>query len=192
MKLIDISQEILSCRVYPGDPMPQVQRLCDMAQGEVYNLSAFSMCAHNGTHIDAPSHFLPEGKTVEQLPLDAFVGECYLARHDGAVTADTAAEILRKAAGIPRILIAGEAVVSAEAARIFAEGQILLIGNESQSVGPVDAPMEVHKILLERGIVLLEGIVLRDLPEGRYFLSAAPLNIAGCEGSPCRAYLIEY
>ena len=192
MKLIDISQKILSCRVYPGDPVPQVQRLSDMAQGEVYNLSAFSMCAHNGTHIDAPRHFLPEGKTVEQLPLDAFVGECYLARHDGAVTADTAAEILRKAAGIPRILIAGEAVVSAEAARIFAEGQILLIGNESQSVGPVDAPMEVHKILLERGIVLLEGIVLRDLPEGRYFLSAAPLNIAGCEGSPCRAYLIEY
>ena len=192
MKLIDISQEILSCRVYPGDPVPQVQRLSDMAQGEVYNLSAFSMCAHNGTHIDAPRHFLPEGKTVEQLPLDAFVGECYLARHDGAVTADTAAEILRKSAGIPRILIAGEAVVSAEAARIFAEGQILLIGNESQSVGPVDAPMEVHKILLERGIVLLEGIVLRDLPEGRYFLSAAPLNIAGCEGSPCRAYLIEY
>ena len=192
MKLIDISQEILSCRVYPGDPVPQVQRLSDMAQGEVYNLSTFSMCAHNGTHIDAPRHFLPEGKTVEQLPLDAFVGECYLARHDGAVTADTAAEILRKAAGIPRILIAGEAVVSAEAARIFAEGQILLIGNESQSVGPVDAPMEVHKILLERGIVLLEGIVLRDLPEGRYFLSAAPLNIAGCEGSPCRAYLIEY
>ena len=192
MKLIDISQEILSCRVYPGDPVPQVQRLSDMAQGEVYNLSAFSMCAHNGTHIDAPRHFLPEGKTVEQLPLDAFVGECFLARHDGAVTADTAAEILRKSAGIPRILIAGEAVVSAEAARIFAEGQILLIGNESQSVGPVDAPMEVHKILLERGIVLLEGIVLRDLPEGRYFLSAAPLNIAGCEGSPCRAYLIEY
>ena len=192
MHLIDISQEILSCRVYPGDPVPQVQRLSDMAQGEVYNLSAFSMCAHNGTHIDAPRHFLPEGKTVEQLPLDAFVGECYLARHDGAVTADTAAEILRKAAGIPRILIAGEAVVSAEAARIFAEGQILLIGNESQSVGPVDAPMEVHKILLERGIVLLEGIVLRDLPEGRYFLSTAPLNIAGCEGSPCRAYLIEY
>ena len=192
MKLIDISQEILSCRVYPGDPVPQVQRLSDMAQGEVYNLSAFSMCAHNGTHIDAPRHFLPEGKTVEQLPLDAFVGECFLARHDGVVTADTAAEILLKAAGIPRILIAGEAVVSAEAARIFAEGQILLIGNESQSVGPVDAPMEVHKILLERGIVLLEGIVLRDLPEGRYFLSAAPLNIAGCEGSPCRAYLIEY
>ena len=192
MKIYDISQEVFSCSVYPGDPAPKRERLCSMEQGALYNLTAFSMCAHNGTHIDAPRHFLPEGKTVEQLPLEAFVGECFLARHDGAVTADTAAEILRKAAGIPRILIAGEAVVSAEAARIFAEGQILLIGNESQSVGPVDAPMEVHKILLERGIVLLEGIVLRDLPEGRYFLSAAPLNIAGCEGSPCRAYLIEY
>ena len=77
-----------------------------------------------------------------------------------------------------------------EAAEIFAAGGIRLLGNESQSVGPEDAPMAVHLTLLRRGIALLEGVVLTDIPEGRYFLSAAPLKLAGSDGAPCRAYLI--
>ena len=62
MKIYDISQEIFSCKVYPGDPKPEKQTLCAMENGDLYNLTAFSMCAHTGTHIDAPFHFLPEGK----------------------------------------------------------------------------------------------------------------------------------
>lgn len=195
MKIIDISQEILSCDVYPGDPLPRVKRIMNIENGAEYNLSAFSMCAHNGTHVDAPAHFLKEGKTIEQMPLDAFVGMCYVAHHDGEVDAADAAYILKKAeqAGIKdKILIAGDAVILASAARIFAEAGIQLIGNESKSVGPEDAPMEVHKILLRKEIVLLEGIRLTDVSEGVYFLSALPLNIAGLEGAPCRAYLIKY
>ena len=65
-----------------------------------------------------------------------------------------------------------------------------LIGNESQTVGPEDAPMEVHKILLGADVVLLEGIVLKDVDEVKYFLSAAPLNLVGCDGAPCRAILV--
>ena len=80
---------------------------------------------------------------------------------------------------------------SVNAARAFAQSGICLIGNESQTVGPEDAPKEVHLILLGAGIVLLEGIVLTDVPEGKYFLSAAPLNLGGCDGAPCRAYLIR-
>ena len=190
MKIYDISQEVFSCSVYPGDPKPEKQMLCSTAAGDVYNLTAFSMCAHNGTHIDAPFHFLPEGKTVERLPLDAFVGDCFVARHQGDVTAEDARTILVKAAGAERILIAGDVTVTEEAAQVFARSGIKLLGNEGQSVGPADAPMAVHKILLSREIVLLEGILLSDVPEGRYFLSAAPLNLAGADGAPCRAYLI--
>ena len=190
MKIYDISQEVLSCAVYPGDPKPQAQVLCSYAAGDVYHLTAFSMCAHNGTHIDAPFHFLPDGKTVEQLDLSIFVGQCYLARHSGDVTAADAAAVLKKAAGIPRILLGGPLTVTEEAAEVFADGGICLLGNEGQSVGPENAPMAVHKILLGKNIALLEGIVLRDIPEGRYFLSAAPLNLSGSDGSPCRAYLI--
>ena len=189
--IIDISQEVLSCKVYPGDPSPEVSKLCDMNQGEVYNLTSISMCNHNGTHVDAPAHFLKDGKTIDQISLDSFVGECYVACIQGDISKEMASEILEKAQGIDKILLAGELTVTAEAAAVFAKAGIKLLGNESQSVGPEDAPMEVHKILLEAGVVLLEGIVLTDVEEGKYFLSAAPLNIAGCEGAPCRAYLIK-
>ena len=193
-EIIDISQEVFSCGVYPGDPSPERRQLMSTDSGDVCNLTAFSMCAHNGTHIDAPFHFLSGGKTVDELGLEPFVGECFAARHEGEVSADDAADIMKKAraAGASgRILIAGRAVVTAEAARVFAEAGVLLLGNESQTVGPEDAPMEVHLILLGAGTVLLEGIVLTDVTEGRYFLSAAPLTLGGCDGAPCRAYLIK-
>ena len=159
--------------------------------GDLYNLTSFAMCAHNGTHIDAPFHFLHNGKTVDRMDLAYFVGDCYVARHEGDVTATDAEEILKKANGAERILIASKATVTAEAAEVFAAGEIKLLGNEGQTVGPADAPMQVHLILLRRGIALLEGIVLDEVAEGRYFLSAAPLNLGGADGAPCRAYLIQ-
>ena len=192
MKIYDISQEVFSCAVYPGDPSPRKQALASTGTGDLYNLTVFSMCAHNGTHIDAPFHFLEDGKTVDRLELSRFVGDCFVARQEGSVTAADAAEILRKAGGAERILIAGAATVTAEAAEVFASSGIFLLGNESQSVGPENAPMQVHKILLSRNIALLEGVVLQDVPEGRYFLSAAPLNLAGADGAPCRAFLINW
>lgn len=191
MKIYDISQEVFSCTVYPGDPKPEKQTLCATGAGDLYNLTAFSMCAHNGTHIDAPFHFLGDGKTVDQLSLEVFVGECYVARRKGELSAPEAESILREADGVERILIAGDVTVTEPAAEVFATSNIRLLGNESQTVGPKDAPMQVHMTLLGRGIALLEGIVLTDIPQGRYFLSAAPLNLAGADGAPCRAYLIE-
>lgn len=192
--IIDISQEVFSCNVFPGDPEPTLHELQNIEDGELYKLSAFTMCAHNGTHVDAPAHFLKDGKQIQQIGLDSFVGECYVARHQGEVTKDDAEKILLKAERVgakERILLAGNLVVTAEAAEIFAKANIKLLGNESQSVGPVEAPMAVHLILLKAEIVLLEGIVLTDVEEGRYFLSAAPLNLSACEGAPCRAYLIK-
>ena len=191
MKIYDISQEVFSCKVYPGDPEPRKQTLCATEKGDLYNLTAFSMCAHNGTHIDAPFHFLDEGKTVDQMDIATFVGDCYVARHNGDITGVDAAAILQKADGAQRILIAGRATVTEEAARVFADSGICLLGNESQTVGPEDAPMQVHKILLAKEVALLEGVVLTGVTEGHYFLSAAPLNLAGADGAPCRAYLIE-
>lgn len=190
MRIFDISQEVFSCAVYPGDPKPEKQIVCSTATGDLYNLTAFAMCAHNGTHVDAPFHFLHEGKTVDQMDISSFVGDCYVARHEGDVTATDAQIILRKASSAERILIAGKATVTAEAAEVFAAGKIKLLGNEGQTVGPPNAPMQVHKILLDKGIALLEGIVLQEIPEGAYFLSAAPLNLGGADGAPCRAYLI--
>ena len=195
MTIYDISQEVFSCQVYTGDPAPEKQLLSSTEKGDLYNLTAFSMCAHNGTHIDAPFHFLNNGKTVDAINLDAFVGMAYVAEHHGIVSRDDAIGILDRAEeqnpkAAKRILIKGDAEVSAEAANVFASSKLLLLGNESQTVGPEDAPMEVHLILLEADVVLLEGVRLAEVPEGVYFLSAAPLNLAGADGAPCRAILI--
>ncbi|MBR3849945.1 MAG: cyclase family protein, partial [Oscillospiraceae bacterium] len=97
MKIYDISQEIFTCRVYPGDLVPEKELLCSMENGDAYNLTAFRMCAHNGTHIDAPSHFILDGKTVDQIPPEVFVGTAYVAEHRGIVTAADAAVIAQTA-----------------------------------------------------------------------------------------------
>ena len=196
MIIYDISQEVFSCQVYPGDPAPEKTVISSMENGDSYNLSAFSMCAHNGTHIDAPFHFIKDGKTVDEISLDAFVGMAYVAEHQGIVSGEDAVEILKKAKAqnpeaAKRILIKGAAEVSSEAAKVFASSGILLLGNESQTVGPEDEPMEVHVILLGAGVILLEGIRLEDVSEGVYLLNAVPLNMSGADGSPCRAVLIN-
>ena len=195
MKIYDISQEVFGCQVYAGDPAPEKELLSSMEEGGLYNLTAFRMCAHNGTHIDAPFHFIKGGKAVDSIGLDTFVGMAYVAEYHGIVSGTAAAEILEKAKkqnleAAKRILIKGDAEVSSEAARVFADAGILLLGNESQTVGPEAAPMEVHLILLGARIVLLEGIRLAEVSEGAYFLNAAPLNLSGADGSPCRAILI--
>ena len=196
MKIYDISQEVFGCRVYPGDPTPTQNVLYSIKKGDLYNLTAFSMCAHNGTHIDAPSHFLKDGKTVDKICLTAVVGMAYVAEHQGIVRADDAAAIIKKAnarnaESAKRILIKGDAEISLEAAKVFASSHMLLLGNESQTVGPQNAPMAVHLELLGADIILLEGIRLSEVSEGVYFLNAAPINLSHADGAPCRAILID-
>lgn len=196
MKIYDISQEVFNCTVFPGDPQPKRELMMQMSEGSLYNLTVISMCAHNGTHVDAPFHFINDGKTIDQVDLRRFVGEAYVAEHEGEVTAEDAINILEKARELEpksakRILIKGKAVVTLEAAQVFAEAGILLLGNESQTVGPEDDPMQVHLKLLGAEVVLLEGIRLQEVPEGVYILNAAPLNLGGADGAPCRAILLE-
>ena len=192
--LIDITQELFSCTVYPGDPKPEKKRMMSIENGDVCNLTAFSMCAHNGTHADAPYHFIDDGRTIDELGLEPFVGDCFVVHHDGEVSAADASEILARASAngaAERILIGGRATVTAAAAQVFAEHGIRLLGNESQTVGPEDAPKEVHLILLGCGAVLLEGIRLAGVEDGKYLLNAAPLNLGGSDGAPCRAWLMR-
>ena len=203
MKIYDISQEVFGCAVYPGDPSPERKVMMSIKDGGVCNLTAFSMCAHNGTHVDAPYHFIDGGKTIDQVKLKKFIGYAYVASHEGNLVAAHVYDILHKAkeaaenSGIEdcdcynRILLKGDVTVTESAAEVFADNKILLYGNESQTVGPLESPMEVHKIMLGAKIVLLEGIRLSGVPEGIYLLNAAPINLGGADGAPCRAVLMS-
>lgn len=194
--IMDISQELFTCTVFPGDVPPERKILETIEGGSICNLTGFSMCAHNGTHVDAPYHFYKDGKTIDQMDLHSFVGKCFVTEADGDITAEKAEEIVKEAQkadkeSAKRILIGGEATVTLEAAKVFSKAGILLIGNESQTVGPIDGPAQVHYELLGAGIVLLEGIRLSGVKKGVYILNAAPLNLGGSDGSPCRAILME-
>lgn len=201
MKIYDITQELFGCEVYPGDPAPERLVQMKISDGEVCNLTAFKMCAHNGTHVDAPYHFIDDGKTIDQVDMKRFIGYAYVASHEGDITAKDAEDILKKANKAStdadcdcnlRILVKGSATMTEEASKVFAAHNILLFGNESQTVGPLDAPMAVHLVMLGAEIVLLEGIRLDGVEEGVYFLNAAPINLGGSDGAPCRAVLIRF
>ncbi|MDR0919682.1 MAG: cyclase family protein [Oscillospiraceae bacterium] len=179
MKIIDISQPLFEASIYPGDTPPKFTRVKTISK-DTYNLTDISMCVHNGTHIDAPFHFLKNGVGVDKLPLDVFYGECVVQKWSGNIPQNC-----------ERLLIKGEHIITAEDANLLVKSGVRLVGVESQSVGDPNSQAEVHRILLNCGIVLLEGLVLKDVEFGEYTLSAFPLNLGKCDGSPVRAVLIK-
>lgn len=194
--IYDITQPLYECVVFPGDPKPEKTTVMSIDKGDICNLTSISLCAHNGTHVDAPYHFINDGKGIDQVSLEKFIGPAYVCGHEGDVTAEDAQRMLKKAqesyAGSEKkILIKGKATVTLEAAKIFAQAGVDLVGNESQTVGPEDGPMEVHLVLLGSEVVLLEGIRLAHVPDGAYLLNCAPLNLTNTDGSPCRAILMD-
>jgi len=170
--------------------------LSSISFGDLYNLSSFSMCAHNGTHVDAPAHFLENGLTVDKISLSKTVGWAYVAECNGTLDSHDARDIIDRARTVnaeaaKRILIKGASVLD-EAAFIFADQDIELLGVECQTVGAENTPMAAHIALLQAGTVILEGLRIGDVREGVYFLCAQPLALADSDGAPCRAVLIDF
>ena len=186
MKIYDISQELFSSVVFQGDPAPKAEHPLKISEGAHCNLTLLSMCAHNGTHVDAPYHFVDGAKTVDQMDLEKMIGPAQVIEFDGSLSSADVERLV--VPDTKRVLFKGKTVVSLEAAKALNGMGIWLVGNESQTVGPEDAPAAVHRELLGKEVVLLEGIRLGQVPEGVYFLNAAPINLGGCDGAPCRAF----
>ncbi len=177
--IYDITQNIFSGRVYPGDSQPKHTFLRSYGAGDRSAVTEFTMNAHNATHIDAPFHRLPGGRTVDALPLDACVGEC-------EVISFWNRSRLRQT-DAKRVLLTDCETIDEETAALLVEKGVAFVGVWGQSIGS----REVHQILLEAEIVLLEGAALEGIEEGTYFLFAAPIKLEGCDGAPCRAILIR-
>ena len=190
MRLWDITKELTSAPVYPGDLAPQLTRVQQLDLGDHCNLTNLSLSAHNATHLDAPLHFIPDGDAIDDVPLDACCGVCRVVAFDGLLLGDEAERLLERHA-CERILFKGDMSIDTSAAYVLADAAPRLIGVEAQSVAAATCTAAVHRHLLGSGVVLLEGLDLSAVPEGEYFLFAAPLKIAGCEGAPVRAVLVE-
>lgn len=190
MKIYDISQELFSSRLFPGDKPASYERVSQIKNGDMVNLTTVNMSVHNGTHVDAPNHFIENGNSIDGMDLSKFVGRAKVVSGSGTLSAE---DIHRFMIDKPKkILLKGNLDLSVESARAFLEHGVELIGLESVSIGPVDDPKPVHLVLLGAEIIALEGLDLKGVPDGYYFLSALPLKLAGSDGSPCRAVLIDW
>jgi arylformamidase len=196
--IYDISTPLSeSTPVYPGDPTVRINRVSDLADGADCTLSEISMSLHAGTHIDAPSHFIPGAPSADTIPLDLLIGDAILADIEtpGAITA-AALEELAISPASTRLLLRTpdsrqETALDAGAAQWLVDAGVKLIGIDSLSIGFADESTAVHTTLLSASVVILESLSLLNIPSGKYKLICLPLKITGTEAAPARAILID-
>lgn len=192
MKLIDISRKFFSTDVYPGDPEPEYEQICEIGEESDCNLTVVHACSHTATHADAPLHFIPGGKTIDEMLLDAYVGPCTVLQVPaGVITGEYVDRYFPK--NCQRLLIkgGGKAFFMDSSAQELSERNLLLIGTDSLSVGCKGNQTGPHKAFLGGGVAVLEGLDLSKVESGNYFLFAPPVLYDGLEGAPVRAVLIE-
>lgn len=191
MRIIDISKEVLSCEVFPGDPKPSLDMVNTIENGSEYNLSKIQMCVHNGTHLDAPLHFLSGRENVCEISPEVFIGPCVVVEvPEGMITGAFVDEYFPRNA--KRILIKshGKSVLHESAASELAFMGYSLVGTDGMTVEPEGTGGRTHKMFFVNNVVLLENLDLEKVEPGEYFLMAAPIKIDGAEASPVRAMLV--
>ncbi|MBP3940471.1 MAG: cyclase family protein [Christensenellaceae bacterium] len=191
MTIYDATKELLSAEAYPDAKENTLTRLMDMKSGELYNYSELTINMHAGTHIDAPLHFINDGRNIAEMPLECFYGECLLISAPKCVTKEFLEENLPKDTKRLLLKTGGKGYLEKEAAEYLAQTELLTIGIDAISVGTLQTEMAVHVPLLKKGIAIIEAMKLDHIPDGKYILSAMPLKVDGAEASPVRAVLIE-
>jgi len=210
MKIFDISLTLSpDLPVWPGDAPFELEQVESIEDGADANVSRLSTSVHLGTHVDAPHHFLNDGRTIENLPLDVLTGPCYVTQlPDGieAITAEALDGMLLPSKSVrilfgtrnSRLWARGETqfqedfvAISEDGANWLVERGLQLVGVDYLSVAPYHDPTPTHKILLQAGVVAVEGLDLSAVPRGFYELYCLPLKLLGSDGAPARAILIQ-
>ncbi len=205
IRIIDISPYIEEGMiVYPGDAKFRTEPICTIERSGC-NMTKLFLGTHTGSHIDAPFHFLPDGASVDKIPLSTFIGPAQVIEvKEKEITRKVIEE--RIDPDTERVLFKTEnsyllekesfskdyTYLTEDGARLLAEKGIKLVGIDYISIERFGTPdFSVHKILFKAGICILEGINLKDVRPGHYILVALPLKLKGLDGSPVRAVLIE-
>lgn len=211
MEIFDISLTISpSLPVWPGDPRVTLERVSKIEEGNEANVSRMELGVHTGTHVDAPFHYLGNGSTtVEELQLDELIGKAFVLHVPDEVRLITA-QVLRQSnlpPGVNRLLIKTSnssawvreerdfrenfVAVSPDGADYLVECNVRVIGVDYLSVAPYIDTTPTHVILLEAGVIIIEGLNLSEVPQGEYDLYCLPLKIKGSDGAPARAILVS-
>jgi arylformamidase len=211
MTIIDISRPLFNeLAPWPGDTAFDFQLKWKMAEGATVNVGAIEMGVHNGTHADAPFHFQPDGTTIEQAPLDTYLGDAFVLDltekfRKGEREEITIADIARfedALAAAPRLLLKTNVwtdakifptwipVIAADVPQWLGARKVKLLGLDVPSVDPIEAKVLVnHHALAAAGIAIVESLDLREIKQGTYHFSALPLRINGGDAAPVRAIL---
>jgi arylformamidase len=209
MTIYDISLTVTpTLPVWAGDPPVRLTQPSHLERGDICTITRIDISAHTGTHLDAPAHFIRGGATVETLDLEALIGPARVvdARGRGHLTAE-ALEALAIPPGVERLLLRTEnsalwqrgetafaedfiAIAPGGAAWLVDHG-VKLVGIDYLSVGSFDNGIPTHEILLNAGVIAVEGLDLSAIEPGEYQLICLPIKIGGADGAPCRAVLIR-
>lgn len=210
MRIYDVTVPISDLTpVYEGDPAVEIELKLSMADGDFANVSQISMGVHTGTHVDAPNHFIQGTRKIKDLDLEVLIGECRVVEVGENVKV-IGPEHVAGLEGVERVLFKTRnssfwsdpgqgfrkdfTYIAPSAARVLAEGGARLVGIDYLSVEAFGAESpDTHVTLLEKEVIILEGLDLRDVKAGSYELICLPVKIAGGtgDGSPARTVLRE-
>jgi arylformamidase len=205
--IYDISVPVASGGVtYPGNPPIEIEPQQEIARGGSSNVSKISFGSHTGTHVDAPKHFFDDGVGVDAIPLEVLMGDAVLVDVGSEVMAVGEAELrLHELDGHTRVLIKTRnssfirerefvrdyTYLAPDGAAYLASLGVKLVGVDYLSIEQFHSGHhKTHRTLLERGIVIVEGLDLSEPPSGPYELRCLPLRLAGLDGAPARAVLV--
>jgi arylformamidase len=208
MRIYDVSVPLREgMATYAGtEPGPVLRYHSLMSAGQSANVSELSLGSHTGTHVDSPHHFLDNGIGVDQMPVEQMVGPCFVAEFTGEAHI-TVADLERAdiPAGTKRLLAKTtngrfcddaafhpEFIGFDDSAGDWLAERFVLVGIDYMSIERFHSPTHaVHHALLSKGAVILEGLDLRAVPPGEYFMVCAPVNVVGADGAPARVYLMD-
>ena len=204
MRIHDITMPLSAeLPVYPGDSPVVITPWLSIACGDPANVSRVTLCSHSGTHLDPPRHFSDSGMSVDEIPLERLIGKARVVEILG-VTMIGRDELRRlPIKGVERLLLKTDSsglwkqsefkqdfsALSVDGARYLLESGVKLVGIDYLSVEHVEGDGEVHRMLLDNDVLILEGINLADVAPGEYELICLPLKIKGGDGAPVRALL---
>jgi arylformamidase len=210
MRIYDVTLPItVSLPVWPGDPHPKIERFEKIEEGAGANVTRIDMSVHTGTHVDAPFHFLGgDSDTIEKITLNQLIGRAYVIELPDAVYVIDQS-VLEKAEIPPRTrrLIfktrnsqfwakgnqefqTDFVAINSEGAQFLVDRGIRVVGVDYLSVAPFASQNPTHQILLQAGVVIIEGLDLSQVSQGRYTLYCLPLKIVGSDGAPARVILL--
>jgi arylformamidase len=205
-RIFDISVPVANGGVvYPGNPEIRIEAHSELGRGASSNLSRITFGSHTGTHVDAPRHFLEAGSAVDRLPLNVLMGPARVIAFGNDVMRITAADLQRHPLeGVERVLLRTRnsgfvtdrafhpdfTYIAPDGAEHLASLGVRLVGVDYYSVEQFrSGHHRTHRTLLERGIIIVEGLDLSAVEPGEYAFTCLPLRLEGLDGAPARAVL---